>query len=508
MVPAGPVRIVGATLLWLVLSCGRDASAPAEHLRLAEELWRKNDIGAYAAYRGIDPDSAAGQAARRALRDAEAHYREAIRRLQAGEAGASQEMLRGRAVAPMDPALYLPLARASRDQGLLLRAAEFYRQFLLHQPDGPLADAARDEAQRLDPELAQLAQLQPLVRPAPRASPLARWSWIGIGVAVGLGLAVLGALRRLRGGVSLPQIAQQRPEAHPALTYHLGGLRHELLKHRIAAVRPAVQALHQGAAGPAARAYLMERLYGEAPLRAAWDSHLRALHRALGLTDELLRGDPALRRAHRAVRRIAALEQPLRRDPPGAAPRLLRALDVLHGFERDVAGLCGRLSRTEVTAALLREVVDSIRGESAGRPPVDEVLVAPPPVGLYVDVYRSDLLLVLRNVVRNAVYAAAQAPPPRRVALEVQPEVQPTGEETVRIRVLDTSPASSGAAALHERRPDQGLGLVTAALSLYRGGIDEEAGPLPGGYAKAVTVWLFRALDDEPDAPAPAERVA
>ena len=49
--------------------------------------------------------------------------------------------------------------------------------------------------------------------------------------------------------------------------------------------------------------------------------------------------------------------------------------------------------------------------------------------------------------------------------------------------------------AIYDRRVDRGLGLVTAALTRYDGAIEVE--PPREGYAKAVSVRLFRALDQD-----------
>lgn len=537
--------LVTLTLLLWAARCGGPApGSPAAALQRAEALWRSREpSAAYTAFQAIDPESPEGRAASARLRAADQRYREAIRLLRDGDPRARAVLREGMALAPMDPRLYLPLARASRDQGLLVRAAVFYRKFLAARPDDPEAEAADRELLALDPDAellgdAQVSQVSGARGERPLQSvrsALLRSALLVLGWALPL-LLVLGAgaalwLRRRR-AVSLAQVAAASPELHPALTYQLGGLRHELLKHRVAAVGPALGALLAGKGGAEEWTYLGDRLFGRAPepraagaggnrgaeaaltsgggeepLLRAWEAHLRGLHRALGLRDELLRGDRLLREAHRAVQRIARLERPLRRAgaqavrggalTPGALRGLRRvheAREALLAFDLQAARLCESLSRTEISDALLREVTASVRAEyAAGRVPLDELALVPVPAGIFVEVYRADLLLVLRNLTRNAVRAAALAPPPRRVALDVQIELQATGEEMVRLRVRDSSPEPCDVVDLADRRPERGLGLVVAALNLYRGGVDVEPGS--DGYAKAVTVWLFRAMD-------------
>lgn len=56
------------------------------------------------------------------------------------------------------------------------------------------------------------------------------------------------------------------------------------------------------------------------------------------------------------------------------------------------------------------------------------------------DVFGTDLRLILRNIIRNAIQALARTQAPRRLAVDVAVELEPTGEETVVFRVRDSSP--------------------------------------------------------------------
>ena len=117
------------------------------------------------------------------------------------------------------------------------------------------------------------------------------------------------------------------------------------------------------------------------------------------------------------------------------------------------------------------------------------------PMAISVEVFRVDLVLVLKNVVRNAVLAVGRSEPPRRIGVEIQVDLLPTGEENVVLRVLDSSPEVLTTEEILERRVDRGLGLVTAALTRYDGAILVEEAAAP--YRKAICIRFFRAFDRE-----------
>lgn len=500
-----------SVVLGLVLgACGTDPpgtpepgpSARAQWDR-AQDLWRRRHPDAYAAWRAIDPSTPQARAARARLADADRWYREGIRRVEAGEPDATAAIREGSRIAPMDPELYLPLARACRDRGAVLRAAEFYKKFMLAAPTSREWPSARRELVELDPdaELGSALEAGPVastastfVAPPPSPTPIA--ALVLAGLAVGLGLGAVFALVRaaaLRRGVSLAELARRSPELHPAIAYMVGSLRHELLKHRIGAVGDAVGALAAGRASHAELDFVRARLYGGEPLRAAWRGHLRAFERALGPSLDLERRDPRFRAAGRAIAKIEALEAHVERAPRARA-KLARAHAEVRELDSYLAGLVRTLVRTQVDRALLDEVVSAVRSEySPGQVELDELSVADPPEGVEIEVFRVDIVLVLKNVLRNAILSVGQSASPRRVALDVQVSVEPTGEELVRIRVRDTSDERLTTEAIYQRGVDRGLGLVTAALRRYDGAIEVEPGS--DGWAKTVVVRLFRALD-------------
>ncbi|MCC6875386.1 MAG: hypothetical protein IT378_13855 [Sandaracinaceae bacterium] len=517
--------LIGASwALVLAVACQPSAAlpdagaSPAEQWAAARALWTiERDPAAYGAWVAIDPATPEGHEAQRLLRDAEGRYRVGIDQVRRGDPEARETFERAVRIAPMRPDLYLPLARAFRTQAelapenphLFIRAAEYYRKFLVLRPDHAEAARAAAELGEIDPDATRLLEapvgegrsgtLEPVAAQEP-AGP--SWPLVAALSALALALAALTVLgwRTRASLLDLEALAERRPELHPAIAYLVGGLRHELLKHRIGAVADAVKALVRGGASEAQQEFLQGRLFGGEPLDRAWEGHLRAFERALGPELDLRRSDRAFRRAATAIRSIAALEARLRRGDARAAARLGRSHAVLRELDEKLAQLGHRLVRTTVDGALLREVVDEVRSEyAAGRVALDEVAIRAPEPAPMVEVFRVDLVLVLKNVVRNAIGAVGRSEPPRRIGLDVETELEPTGEETVRIRVRDSSPERVELEDLRDRGVDRGLGLVTAALSRYQGALDVEQGE--GAFAKAIVLRFFRAYTDDDAGP-------
>lgn len=482
---------IALSILFGFVACGRDAG---EARRRALALWEARDPGAFDAWRALPR----GTPERALLARAGARYGDGIARLERGEAGAREALRDGVALAPMDPGLYLRLARACRARGLAVRAQEYYLKWLRARPDSPDAPRVRRELVALDPEIGDIFA-PARAEPATDALVVPR-GLLPVIVAALVALAALFLLaRELRPrGVSLARLAEVSPELHPSIAYLVSSLRHELLKHRVGAVGDAVRALSGGAATPGQREFLVRRLYGLDALVDAWEGHVRAFERALGPRLDLRRADRSFRTAARAIRAIASLEPSLVAGRPGAAARLRRAHETLAAFDHRLAVLAGSLVRTRIDETLLRDVVEEVRGEVlAGRVLLDEVAVAPVPSEVDVEVFRFDLMTVMKNLFRNAVLAVGRADDaPRRVALDVRVDLDETGLELVRLRVRDTSAEPIALDAVRERRPDRGLGLVSLALLRYDGALEVEPGD--GGWAKGVTVRFFRALSAAP----------
>lgn len=518
---------LAALLVFAAAACERadwrDAQASERAWRDAQARWsEQRDPLAWRAWMELDEATPEGHEARRLLGQADALYRDGIARVESGDADARRTFEQAVLLAPMDPRLYLSLARAFRGQAdlapenphLFIRAAVYYRKFVLLVPDDPEVAAARLELEELDPESAAwLDALGPepsTVIAMPRESATESAApWLAL---ASLLLALLAlVLLLLRPGLrrrSLEELAEARPELHPAIAYLVSSLRHELLKHRIGAVASAVEALAEGRASVPQRAFVTGRLFGGEPLGEAWEGHLRAFERALGPDLDLRRRDRAMVRAGKAIAVIEKLEGALHRGDHRAVETLRGAHDELRALDRRLAALVSRLVRTRVDARLLREVVDEVRGEYApSLVALDALAIEAPDPAPCVEVFRVDLVLVLKNVVRNAVLAVGRCEAPRRIRVDVTTELEPTGEENVVIRVRDTSPDPLTTEAIYERRVGSGLGLVTGALSRYDGAIAVES-EHESGWEKAVALRFFRAFDDtEPDA-SPREEAA
>ncbi len=494
--------------------CGESDAARSARWQSALAHWdESHDPSSYAEWRALDEQTPEGAEAHRRLREADRHYRRGISLVETGDPDAREAFREAVSIAPMDPRLYLPLARAFRGQAelqpdnphLFIRAAEYYRKFLVLAPDDPRIADARRELDELDPSATQF--LEPTTSAfAPDAGAEAR-SQLGIASALTLAsltlafVALFLIVRRRGASRSLSEMAAQRPELHPAIAYLVATIRHELLKHRIGAVSSGVRSL-ASARGPsddrrdAQRAFVADRLFGGEPLLLAWESHLGAFERALGPELDVRRRDLAFRAADRAMRAISRLEPGIRRGDGGALSALARHEETLRALDGSLARLVAGLVRTRLDAALVREVLDAVRSEiAAGEVKLDGVAIDVPDPAPYVEVFRVDLVLILKNVVRNAVLAVGRAEAPRRIAIEVQVELLPTGEENVVLRVLDSSPEILTTEAIVERRVDRGLGLVTAALTRYDGAILVEDAAPP--YRKAICIRFFRAFDRE-----------
>jgi tetratricopeptide (TPR) repeat protein len=485
--------------------CGESDDARRARWAQALERWEtSHEPSSYAEWSSLPEGTPEALEAERRLREAERHYRAGIALVESGDAGARVEFEEGVRTAPMNPALYLPLARAFRGQAelqpdnphLFIRAAEYYRKFLALAPRDPRIQEARQELEELDPSSTQF--LEPTNTEPSRTAEqesAARLQWATSLTLAALTLALLAIVlivRNQRRASSLAELTKERPELHPAIAYLIATLRHELLKHRIGAV---TSSLTEGAVIEAKqRAFIAERLFTGEPLLQAWENHLASFERGLGNDLDLRRFDPAFRLADKAMRRIAKLETRARKGDSDALARIGEQLVHLRALDRSLAQLVAGLVRTRLDASLARAVFEEVRTEhAAGEVKLDGVAIDAPDPAPYIEVFRVDLVLILKNVIRNALVAVGQSEAPRRIAIEVQVDLLPTGEENVVLRVLDSSPDVLTTEAIHERRVDRGLGLVTAALTRYDGAILVEEAAAP--YRKAVCIRFFRAFD-------------
>jgi signal transduction histidine kinase len=488
-------------LLWLLPGLGIAVlggcwgSARQDELawRAAEAEWQRHEPTAFAAWRRLDARGTHGREAHARLAEADVLYRRAIDRLRADQPGVRESLAEALALAPMDPAHYLPLARISRERGVLLRAADFYCKYLAQRPAPADAAAVRAEMVAL---AGKDIPWQPLCEeprePSPAADKDRSWRFSYLAAVAGLlGLVGLMIWRRRRPSLTLRQIVHERPELHPTVAYQIGCLRHEFLKHRVGAAGDALQALLAGKASAEQRRFLEERFCKGEPLLAAWRAHVGSLERSLGLRGQLVRGDPLLRGAERA---LAVLARAATSKRPAVARRVEAAWAYLERLDRELASLVAGLAYCPIDEELLRDVLQSTRAEwASGKVELDEVVVGPVPRGVAVDVYGTDLRIVLKNIFRNAIAALGDSPRPRWLAVDVLLALEPTGEEVVRIRVRDTSSRRVAAPATTRTATSEvehGLGIVRTALLRYDGSLELADGG--DGYAKAVVVRLFR----------------
>lgn len=266
-----------ALLVWGgSVGCGGGGAAEVEAesaFRVAEAAWARGDVRAHRLFADIPRETEAGRAAASRLDRADEHYRAAVDRFEAGAPGVREALAQGAQIGPMDPALYLRLARACRDRDNLLRAAELYSKYLAAVPEGEEAALARDELRALDPMLAgafdpPATATAAMARATPEA-PLGPWAPVAAGFLCGVAFTLIGGTfvrARRRRGLSLDRLLAASPELHPAVAYLVGSLRHELLKHRVGATRDALD----GPAEASERlAFLERRLFGEPRLQTA-----------------------------------------------------------------------------------------------------------------------------------------------------------------------------------------------------------------------------------------------
>lgn len=151
-----PLLGVGAAV-----ACGRPSAErlDEEGWRQAESLWRRSEPNAYQAWQKLDPERPFGRVAGTRLRDADVRYRLAVEIVRTGQPGLREPLVEALALAPMDPALHLPFARACRDRGSAWRAADLYRRYLASHPVGP--DPAQSVASALRATMSSLTSIIP-----------------------------------------------------------------------------------------------------------------------------------------------------------------------------------------------------------------------------------------------------------------------------------------------------------------------------------------------------------
>ena len=303
-------------LLVLGACDGSSAARDEQAWRSAEKAYRENGDGsAYRLWAALDPAGAKGREAHRRLAVADEHYRHAIDLFRAGKPGVREAMQEGLALGPIDPAHYLTLARLCAERGITFRAVDFYRKYLIQETAPVEAAAARWELANLsagkDPFPPLFAEGN---RPSESSRPTTTPIWaVGL-LALPLAFAMYLRVRNRRRG--LRRLLVDRPEWHQTVTYHLGCLRHEFLKHRVGPLGEPLRAIARGKASADENQFLRDRLGQGAPLRSAWRAQLHALERSLGIAWKLDSVDPLFRPARAALKSLARQRWPSTRRMP------------------------------------------------------------------------------------------------------------------------------------------------------------------------------------------------
>ncbi len=485
-------QLIAGVALLVAFSCDPAGSKPSlsstEAWKIAQEKWRVRDVRAHQAWTSLSPESAEGRLAATLLARADAYYLKGIRLLESGESAEGQRALvKGADIAPINPAHYFRLAAMYDDRELDELALKYYQKCIDALPDAPLADEARRRVQALD------SLFDPPKPPPAEEGRLSRELTAAAGGLLALAFLFVWWSKRGR-GVSLSRLIERNPELHSAIAYLIGSLRHELLKHRIGAVSDVISGWGAGDIAAAQRAFLHNRLYGGVPVLEAWNAHLTAFRGALGHRLNLER-DRAFRRAGKAIRTIQRMQSALSEPDLRAERRLVRAHRILKTFDYYLAGLQSRLVRTCVDDGLFRQVTDEVGGEyTVSGIRLDGLEVSPLAAPVYIEVPRGDLVLILKNILRNAILAVAQQERDRFVRMYAEVSLEITGEESVHIGVADSSEASLDGDALTGTGISSGLGLVATAVKRYGGTVSVRPAKRPVN--KAVDIRFFRVFEN------------
>jgi tetratricopeptide (TPR) repeat protein len=409
------------------------------------------------------------------------------RSLQVDPAQGSVHRMVAELLASSDPAA----SRASLD-----RAAD------LGEPTAVLRRAeARAAAGQLWAARADLQRYRGLtVRGVEQAAALDRRLATQQAVVVGgAGAAVVGLFatplwwwRRQRGGVGLVALLERSPSRFGHVAAALAGLRHEVLKHHTTVLDEVADALQAG--DDDTLRWAVEHLYGDEGALPRFHRYLQGLKQLgdeAGVRLNLAHRDPVFAPLIDAMAQLQGLQRSIERGDAGAA-RSLRQLSIALNIDayRGLGRYLQQLCLVDIDEGLVQEAWRSVRREGAFREgPAELTLVDSVSGPLWVRAYRSDLLDVLTNLLRNALEASSAAGQPRvGVRLDVD-EDWVTGLERVQIAVLDRSPRRLTTAMVRGRFVGRGLGLAVDLVTRAGGSVHVED---DDEWCKAVVVRLPR----------------
>ncbi len=447
-------------------------------------------------WRGIEQNCPQAATARQLLLEADQWYQKGLTLFENRDAvGARVAFERGARLAPIEPNHYFRLAKIYHRHGMVEKAGKYFEKYLRAVPDGDsseeagaaLTEIARNSIDVLDPD--QSEQAPPVGEPV---STL----WWTLGAAAGIVLAaILWLVVRYRRGASLTGLIEKNATLHTAIAYLIGTMRHELLKHRIGPVADVATALSSGQITPAQEAYLRQKLFAGIGIDTAWQMHVRAFEQALGGQFNHRR-DRQFRAAARAIDAVAAFQPKLLGISGPAVGQLSRAHDELRRFDRFLGDQLSLLVRTRIDKPFAKQVFEELRGEYAvSTVALDELSYEIGTSSVFIEVPRADLMVILKNILRNAIFAVRSNRENRRVQMALHTELQPTGDEVVRLYVRDSGLEPLTTEAIAGSDLNTGLGLVMAAVQRYNGTVEVQSAPAP--YNKAVIVRFFRSLEEE-----------
>ena len=389
----------------------------------------------------------------------------------------------GLTLAPMRPRILLQIGDAYRSAENYERAAYFYRRYALFTQENKQeleAFCQEEQAPSLTEELITTLGEEEV-------------SWWplylgGVFSVLALGLALI-YLRDRRKGITLEEFSKKVPEAGPEIAREISCIRHELIKHRLGLAPALVKADET----EGVREFVLARLGGD--LVGDFTRHIEALQRIASGRLEDPDDDPMLRPLARAVRRASKTSRML--SKAGDAKKAKRELETVRSdlliADRALARLVSALGQTTLDASFLRDAVAGVRQEPRVQSlPLDAINYAEITPAPLVSIPRVDLSIVVKNLVRNALIALGNSTEKKLLSLEVSLELEPTGEESVLLKIKDS--AKQMPEAIDHAPAGRGLWIVQKTLQRYDGAVSIETEAEGSTYHKAIVVRLFRAM--------------
>ena len=304
------------------------------------------------------------------------------------------------------------------------------------------------------------------------------------------------------GGTDLRTLVIAHPDTGAEVQHILAAVRHEVLKHntlQLAHVVVHLDADRQDAARTVLASIGSE---GDTAHQRLLDyaGQLQRIGRARGLRLNLRRRDPAFSALFAGFDLLA---QPLRRLRQDRAlstrsraqlqARLRKAMRLLNANAYNaITTLLDVMRLLRLDRELCQAAFDQVRAEPAcGQLTIAQLDFVSDDAELCVAMPRQALTEVVVNLLRNAIAASAGLTPVR-VGVHLSSEVSTvTALEYTTLAVVDMAPDLE-LQQIHNQPADRGLGLVSALVGHYGGGLDIRHQRSP--WTKAIVVRLPRAF--------------